>query len=209
MKLIPKPLMVLAVTACLAIATGAGVVANADELLDIYAHHSLDFQTTAQKVINTLSAKGYQVGELELEHYFGQIVLEAETYKDNMQYKVVMNYPSLDILSELPDGYIDFDDGFYGDVHHKSAPDHAALNTPAIETADTTGTSMSAPDFHALHKQASEILGKQGYQIVDIDLDHEYGNSILDIDATKDGMAYDIKMSYPQLNIISTLIDNT
>ncbi|EKY10045.1 PepSY domain-containing protein [Neisseria sp. WLZKY-1] len=63
------------------------------------------------------------------------------------------------------------------------------------------------PNFDANLDKAEKILERQGYQVHDIEPDVYRGKPALDIEATKDGRDYDIKMSYPALKILSKKID--
>ena len=63
------------------------------------------------------------------------------------------------------------------------------------------------PNFDANLDKAEKILERQGYQVHDIEPDIYRGKPALDIEATKDGRDYDIKMSYPALKILSKKID--
>lgn len=51
-------------------------------------------------------------------------------------------------------------------------------------------------------QQAINILKKKGYQVVSVEADEHRGQKTLDIEAYKNGYEYDIKMSYPSLQII-------
>lgn len=63
------------------------------------------------------------------------------------------------------------------------------------------------PNFDANLDKAEKILERQGYQVHDIEPDVYRGKPALDIEATKNGRDYDIKMSYPALKILSAKID--
>lgn len=56
-------------------------------------------------------------------------------------------------------------------------------------------------------QKAIEILTKKGYQVGDIEADAYRGKPALDIEAYKNNAKYDIKMSYPDLNILKEVRD--
>ena len=62
-------------------------------------------------------------------------------------------------------------------------------------------------NFQAVQQRAINTLKRQGYQVTDIDVDTHMGKPILEIEAYKGGQEYDIKMSYPDLRIISQTPD--
>lgn len=59
------------------------------------------------------------------------------------------------------------------------------------------------PNYHTNLKRAEAILIQKGYTISDLDVDDWRGKPIFDIEAWKGNAKYDIKMSYPDLRIIS------
>lgn len=48
-----------------------------------------------------------------------------------------------------------------------------------------------------------QLLQSKGYQVVDIDLDAHHGQKTLEVEACKNGQEYDIRLSYPNLEILS------
>lgn len=59
------------------------------------------------------------------------------------------------------------------------------------------------PNYQANLKKAETILIQKGYTISDLDVDDWRGKPIFDVEAWKGNAKYDIKMSYPDLKIIS------
>lgn len=63
--------------------------------------------------------------------------------------------------------------------------------------------SVRADQNYVVNKQkAIAKLQKQGYRVTKIDTDDHRGQGVFDIEAYKGKKKYDIKMSYPSLNII-------
>ena len=88
------------------------------------------------------------------------------------------------------------------------------LTALAISTATITTMSANAGDYIEYQvrqdvnfdkniEKAIVILAKKGYQVGEIDVDDRWGKPVLEIEAYKGYVNYDIVMSYPDLKIIS------
>lgn len=64
------------------------------------------------------------------------------------------------------------------------------------------------PNFESNRQKAITILTQKGYQVIDIDVDTHMGKPVLEVEAHKNHQEYDIKMSYPALQILSERIDD-
>lgn len=62
-------------------------------------------------------------------------------------------------------------------------------------------------NYPAVKKQAIAKLEKQGYQVVDIEADDYRFKPALSVEAYKNGVEYDIKLSYPDLAVLKEKID--
>ncbi len=64
-------------------------------------------------------------------------------------------------------------------------------------------------NFEKNVQKAIAILTKKGYQVDtnSIDVDERWGKPVLEIEAYKGAVKYDITMSYPDLNILKTKRD--
>lgn len=61
--------------------------------------------------------------------------------------------------------------------------------------------------FEAKRAQAVKVLEQKGYAVHDVDADDHMGKPVLDVEASKNNQEYDIKLSWPDLNIIEEKID--
>ncbi|MDO4896085.1 MAG: PepSY domain-containing protein [Moraxella sp.] len=52
-------------------------------------------------------------------------------------------------------------------------------------------------------EQAIRIVKNKGYEVADVDIDTRFGKPVLEIEAYKGRMEYEIILSYPDLKIIS------
>lgn len=64
------------------------------------------------------------------------------------------------------------------------------------------------PNFETNRQKAIAILSQKGYQVTDVDVDTRMGKAILEVEAYKNHQEYNIKMSYPSLQILSEAIDD-
>lgn len=63
-------------------------------------------------------------------------------------------------------------------------------------------------NFEATVNKAVDVLTKKGYQVRDIEVDSRLGKPVLEIEAYKGHIQYDIVLSYPDLSPISERIDD-
>lgn len=99
-----KLIKILLATLAISTATVATVAhADFDDYLKAKVYQDSNFDATIQKAIKILEAKGYQVGEIDIDTHFGKTVLEIEAYKNYQEYDIIMSYPDLKIISERPD----------------------------------------------------------------------------------------------------------
>lgn len=61
---------------------------------------------------------------------------------------------------------------------------------------------MSDSQFSQKRQQAIAKLEAKGYHVIEIDADDYRGRPVFEVDAVKDRQEYDIKLSYPDLEIL-------
>lgn len=59
------------------------------------------------------------------------------------------------------------------------------------------------PQFDSKVEQAIRIVKSKGYEVADVDVDTRFGKPVLEIEAYKGYVEYEIVLSYPDLKIIS------
>ncbi len=65
----------------------------------------------------------------------------------------------------------------------------------------------SDKNFEQNRAKAVRMLKDRGYRVHDVDADDFRGQSVLEVEAFRDGREYDIILSYPDLRIIRERID--
>ncbi len=63
-------------------------------------------------------------------------------------------------------------------------------------------------NYQANLQKAEAILKQKGYEVIEIDVDDHRGKPIFDVEAYKGNVKYDIKLSYPSLQIIKERPDH-
>lgn len=96
------------IAALLAVAVVAPVslvstTAFASSYIESKAYNDVNYQANRQKAISMLSARGYQVTDIDVDDYRGQPVFEIEAIKNNREYDIVLSYPELKIIKERVD----------------------------------------------------------------------------------------------------------
>ncbi len=71
--------------------------------IEARAYNDVNYQANRQKAISMLTARGYQVTDIDVDDYRGQPVFEVEAIKNNHQYDIVLSYPELKIIKERVD----------------------------------------------------------------------------------------------------------
>lgn len=61
------------------------------------------FSQNYNRALSTLHNKGYEVHDSDTDLRWTKPVLKFEAYKDNLEYKIVMSYPDLNIIEERVD----------------------------------------------------------------------------------------------------------
>lgn len=77
--------------------------ANAGSYVESQAYNDPNFQANKQKAISLLTARGYQIIDIDVDDYRGKAVFEVEAIKNNREYDIVLAYPSLEIIKERVD----------------------------------------------------------------------------------------------------------
>lgn len=87
-----------------------------------------------------------------------------------------------------------------------------SLLTPAVAFADNDDhierEIRTDVNYQANVKKATQLLQSKGYQVVGIDPDVHRGQKTLGVEAYKNGQEYDIRLSYPNLEILSERLDD-
>lgn len=84
-------------------AVGISTTAVANDRIKAQAYGDSNFAQNRQKAIQMLAARGYQVGDIEVDDFLGKPVFEVEAYKNGAEYDIVLEYPSLKIIKEQRD----------------------------------------------------------------------------------------------------------
>ncbi|WP_066801147.1 PepSY domain-containing protein [Moraxella oblonga] len=63
-------------------------------------------------------------------------------------------------------------------------------------------------NFDANVAKAVKMLEQKGYTVVDVEVDTHFGKPVLDIEARKGYVEYDIRLSYPDLRILKERADD-
>lgn len=84
-------------------AVGTSIAAVANNRIKAQAYGDSNFSQNRQKAIQMLAARGYQVGDIEVDDFLGKPVFEVEAYKNGAEYDIVLEYPSLKIIKEQRD----------------------------------------------------------------------------------------------------------
>ncbi|WP_315043564.1 PepSY domain-containing protein [Faucicola mancuniensis] len=63
-------------------------------------------------------------------------------------------------------------------------------------------------NYPAVQQKAVNMLRQRGYQVVDVEADDHFFKPALSVEAYKNNQEYDIKLSYPDLKILSERIDD-
>ena len=77
--------------------------ADYDDRIEAQVYQDPNFNAIMDKAIKKVQAKGYEVGEADVDTRFGKPVIKVEAYKGYAEYEIVLSYPALNVISERPD----------------------------------------------------------------------------------------------------------
>lgn len=82
-----------------------------------------------------------------------------------------------------------------------------AVNLSAVADDRIESQVYADPNYQSVVAKAKQTLEAKGYQVVEIEADDYRRKPALSVEAYKNGQEYDIKLSYPKLDILKEKVD--
>ncbi|WP_230660796.1 PepSY domain-containing protein [Psychrobacter sp. I-STPA10] len=188
MQTLKKSIFSATTTLLLTGALSMGLVTNsmAYDRIERQVYNDANFGAITQNIRQSLQQKGYQVINIKADDYDNKPSVEVYAKKGGQAYEFIYSYPSLKVLeskqktwSQLwnDDNQPDLDDKIKKSVYEDS-------------------------NFDSIKQKAIQKLSNMGYTVEDIDVDDYRQKPVLEIEAKRGSQDYDIKLSYPDLQII-------
>lgn len=144
------------------------------------------FGHISQNIRQSLQQKGYQIINIKADDYDDKPALEVYAKKDGQAYEFTYSYPDLKVLETKQKAWSQL-------WHDDNQPDLDDKIKKSVYEDN---------NFESIKQQAIQKLTNMGYQVEDIDVDDYRQKPVLEIEAERGSQDYDIKLSYPDLQII-------
>ena len=195
---------VLSATLLTGIATSAvmtsAVASNASEQ-QIYRNG--DFGRLAQTLRSDLSRQGYQVMDLKADTYNNNSALKVYAKKNNKGYELTYSYPNLKLLKNEQKAWSQlWQDKNSGNRHHNNSGNQHHGNKHYGKNNVKDSIKQDA-NLNTIMAKAERKLKNMGYKIDEIEVDDYQNKGILKADVDRGDKEYEIRLSYPGLQILT------
>lgn len=163
------------------------VPAVAADSIEQQVYRSDDFGRVAQQVRNDLRRQGYQVMNIKADDYQHKPALEVYAKKNHQAYELKYSYPDLKLLESKQKSWSQL----WQDDHQPDAEDRIKKSI------------YNDPTFDSIKTKAVQKLKDLSYEIEEIEADDYKQKPILKVDANRGDDDYEIKLSYPSLDILT------
>ena len=195
---------VLSATLLTGIATSAvmtsAVASNASEQ-QIYRNG--DFGRLAQTLRSDLSRQGYQVMDIKADTYNNNSALKVYAKKNNKGYELTYSYPNLKLLKNEQKAWSQlWQDKNSGNRHHNNSGNQHHGNKHYGKNNVKDSIKQDA-NLNTIMAKAERKLKNMGYKIDEIEVDDYQNKGILKADVDRGDKEYEIRLSYPGLQILT------
>lgn len=195
---------VLSATLLTGIATSAvmtsAVASNASEQ-QIYRNG--DFGRLAQTLRSDLSRQGYQVMDIKADTHNNNSALKVYAKKNNKGYELTYSYPNLKLLKNEQKAWSQlWQDKNSGNRHHNNSGNQHHGNKHYSKNNVKDSIKQDA-NLNTIMAKAERKLKNMGYKIDEIEVDDYQNKGILKADVDRGDKEYEIRLSYPGLQILT------
>lgn len=167
----------------------SAVASNATEQ-QIYRNG--DFGRLAQNLRSDLRRQGYQVMNIKADTYKNSAAIKAYAKKNNKAYELTYSYPKLKLLKTEQKAWSQLwhnENNNHGNKHYGSDNVKQSIYQDA--------------NFNSIKAKAERKLKDMGYTIDEIEVDDYQNKGILKADVDRGDKEYEIRLSYPGLQILT------
>lgn len=195
---------VLSATLLTGIATSAvmtsAVASNASEQ-QIYRNG--DFGRLAQTLRSDLSRQGYQVMDIKADTHNNNSALKVYAKKNNKGYELTYSYPNLKLLKNEQKAWSQlWQDKNSSNRHHNNSGNQHHGNKHYGKNNVKDSIKQDA-NLNTIMAKAERKLKNMGYKIDEIEVDDYQNKGILKADVDRGDKEYEIRLSYPGLQILT------
>ncbi|CAM4138291.1 PepSY domain-containing protein [Psychrobacter arenosus] len=195
---------VLSATLLTGIATStvmtSAVASNASEQ-QIYRNG--DFGRLAQTLRSDLSRQGYQVMDIKADTHNNNSALKVYAKKNNKGYELTYSYPNLKLLKNEQKAWSQlWQDKNSSNRHHNNSGNQHHGNKHYGKN-DVKDSIKRDANLNTIMAKAERKLKNMGYKIDEIEVDDYQNKGILKADVDRGDKEYEIRLSYPGLQILT------
>ena len=206
--------------ALLGTTVGCAVVGSGYDNYPIYGgnddYGNADYNRISQKLRTDLRRKGYQVMDIKSDNYRGNRAMTAYAKKNNQAYELKYTYPDLKLISSNKKAWSNvWQDNKYEKDHYKKDEyknSDKYKNNKRYKNDDVEDSIKRESRYPAIKQRAikqraikqraiNKIQG-MGYRVKDIELEEKNGRGVFEIEAKRGSQEYEIRLGYPNLNVI-------
>ena len=170
---------------------GSGVMtiasANASDRIEQQIYQSRDFGRLAKHIRMDLQRQGYHVMNVKADDHHDKPAIKVYAKKGNQAYEMKYSYPDLKLIESKQKAWSQLWENDY-------QQDHEDKIKKSI---------YSDSNFESIKSKAKSKLEAMGYKIDEIKADDYKKQAVLEVDADRGGKEYEIRLSYPDLQILT------
>lgn len=165
-----------------------------------------DYNRISQKLRADLRRKGYQVMDIKSDNYRGNRIMTAYAKKNNQAYELKYTYPDLKLISSNKKAWSNvwqddrYDKDHYNKDKYKNNGKHK--NNKHYKNDDIEDSIKRDSRYPAIKQRAINKIQGMGYRVNDIELEEKNGRGVFEIEAKRGSQEYEIRLGYPNLNVI-------
>jgi opacity protein-like surface antigen len=167
----------------------SAVASNATEQ-QIYRNG--DFGRLAQNLRSDLRRQGYQVMNIKADTYKNSAAIKAYAKKNNKAYELTYSYPKLKLLKT--------EQKAWSQLWHNENKNHGNKHYGSDNVKQSI---YQDANFNSVKAKAERKLKDMGYTIDEIEVDDYQNKGILKADVDRGDKEYEIRLSYPGLQILT------
>ena len=190
MNNLKKSMLSATTTLLLSSALGMGLVTSsvAYDHIDRQVYSDAKYGSITQNIRQSLAKQGYQVINIKADDYNNKPAVEVYAKKGGQAYEFTYSYPDLKLLESKKKAWSQL-------WHDDNQPD---LDDKIKQSV------YEDSNFESIKQKAIQKLSNMGYQVedIDIDVDDYRQKPVLEVEAKRGSQEYEIKLSYPDLQII-------
>ena len=165
-----------------------------------------DYNRISQKLRTDLRRKGYQVMDIKSDNYRGNRAITAYAKKNNQAYELKYTYPDLKLISSNKKAWSNiWQDNKYEKDHYKKDEyknNNKYKNDKRYKNDGIEDSIKRESRYPAIKQRAINKIQGMGYQVKDTELEEKNGRGVFEIEAKRGSQEYEIRLGYPNLNVI-------